>query len=277
MTDPHPHHLPLHAGVGPTGWITAVAALVAAVAYVLASTRLRHRGDTWPACRDTSFVGGCGAVAVLGPLPGGSFTAHMAHHLVLAMVAPVLVVCARPLTLVLRALPPGRARRTLLSVAHSKAATVLTFPPLVTLFDIGGLWLLYRTGLFATTHHQPLVHAAVHFHVLAAGLLFTFTVCQLDPVRHRWSLAWRGSALVAAGAAHAVLAKALYATPPPHTTFTPADVQTGAQLMYYGGDAVEVALAVVIAIQWYTATGRARARAQRREPASWINSTTPVP
>ncbi|MGW7099717.1 hypothetical protein [Streptomyces sp. NPDC054838] len=52
--------------------------------------------------------------------------------------------------------------------------------------------------------------------------------------------------------------------PPPGTAFTSADLQGGAQLMYYGGDIAEIALATVLAAQWYTATGRARRRARRR-------------
>ncbi|MGK5692865.1 cytochrome c oxidase assembly protein [Streptomyces sp. URMC 128] len=68
----------------------------------------------------------------------------------------------------------------------------------------------------------------VHAHMLAAGLVFTFAVCQLDPVRRRWSTAVRGATLLAAGAAHAVLAKTLYALPPPGTDFTPADLHSRA-------------------------------------------------
>ncbi|MBC7272356.1 MAG: cytochrome c oxidase assembly protein, partial [Streptomyces sp.] len=79
-------------------------------------------------------------------------------------------------------------------------------------------------------------------------------------VRHRWSLAVRGPALLAVGAGHAVLAKSLYAAPPPGTAFTTIDLHTGAQLMYYGGDLVEISLAAVLAVQWYTTTGRAAAR-----------------
>ncbi|MER5716237.1 cytochrome c oxidase assembly protein [Streptomyces sp. NPDC002132] len=97
-------------------------------------------------------------------------------------------------------------------------------------------------------------------HMWAAGALFAFAVCQVDPVRHRWGVAVRGAALLAAGAVHSVLARSLYATPPPGTAFTDGDLHTGARLMYYGGDLVELALAVALAAQWYTATGRAHAR-----------------
>ncbi|WP_344604770.1 cytochrome c oxidase assembly protein, partial [Streptomyces glaucus] len=241
----------------------------AVAADLVAARRLRRRGDAWPRARDASFAAGGLAVAwaVLGEPPGGPFTAHTARHLAAGMAAPLLLVLARPLTLALRSLPPGRPRRALLAAAHTRYAAVLLFPPVAALVDAGGLWLLYRTGLLAATHHRPLLHAAVHLHVFAAGLLFAFAVCRLDPVRRRSGTAVRGAALLAAGAAHAVLAKSLYAAPPPGTAFTATDLHTGARLMYYGGDLAETALAVTLAVQWYAATGRAHARRRRRAAA----------
>jgi putative membrane protein len=253
----------LGAGLGAV--LVAAVALSAAAAYLAAAVRLRCRGDAWPRWRDASFTaGGAGlAWAAVGTPPGDPFTAHMVQHLVTGMAAPLLLVLARPLTLVLRSLNPGAVRRGLLSVAHSRVAAALLFPPLAALADVGGLWLLYRTGLFAATRQDPWVHALVHLHVLAAGVWFTFAVCQLDPVRRRRSLAVRGATLLAAGAAHAVLAKTLYAAGPPGTAFTAADLHTGSQVMYYGGDLVEVALATVLAASWYAAAGRAWRRRQR--------------
>ncbi|UYQ64158.1 cytochrome c oxidase assembly protein [Streptomyces peucetius] len=266
----HTHTHPGHSGTGALGPVVAAAALLAALAYLLAALRLRRRGDSWPRYRDASCVAGSAALAYAftGRLPGEPFTAHMAQHLTAAMAAPLLLILARPLTLTLRTVPPGPARRSLLAVAHSRPATWLLFPPVAAVLDIGGLWLLYRTHLLVTTHHQPLLSTALHVHVIAAGLLFTFTICRLDPVRRRWNLAWRGSTLLAAGWAHAVLAKTLYATPPPGTTFTTGDRHTASQLMYYGGDLVEIALATVLAAQWYTTAGRARQRSQPSNTAA---------
>ncbi|MFF9689806.1 cytochrome c oxidase assembly protein [Streptomyces sp. NPDC014623] len=256
------------AGPGPWEIASAVGALLAVVAYGLAAGRLWRRGDAWPWWRPVFFTTGCGSVAWAGtgPLPGGPFTAHMAEHLILGMAAPLLLVLARPLTLALRASPPGAVRRGLLSLAHSRPARLLVHPLLAALLDAAGLWLLYRTGLYAHTHHRPLLHAVVHAHVLTAGLLFTFAVCQVDPVRRRRRPALRGTALLAVGVAHAVLAKTLYAAPPPGTAPTTADLRTGAQVMYYGGDLVEVALGAVLAASWYRATGRAWARRRRHRP-----------
>jgi putative membrane protein len=182
------------------------------------------------------------------------------------MAAPLLFVVARPLTLALRALGPGRTRRGLLVLARSRPADRLVFPPLATLLDVGGLWLLHRTELFATMRHQPLLHGVVHAHMLAAGLVFLL-VCQLDPVRRRWNAAVRGPTLLAADAAHALLAKTLYALPPPGSDFAPADLHSGVQWMYYGGDVVDAALAAVLGVGWYTTGVRARAGRTRRGAA----------
>ncbi|GAA2392256.1 cytochrome c oxidase assembly protein [Streptomyces glaucosporus] len=265
MTPAHVHP----SGPGPASLAAAATALSAVAVYLLAAARLRRRGDAWPPARDVCFAAGgaaLAAAALVAP-PGGPFTAHMARHLAVGMAAPLLLVLARPLTLALRLLRPGPVRRTLLAAAHSRPAGWLVCPPVAAVLDVGGLWLLYRTPLWAAVHGRPVLDAAVHLHVLAAGLLFTFAVCRLDPVRRRWGLLPRGAALLGAGAAHAVLAKSLWASPPPGTGFAPADLRTGARLMYYGGDLVEIALALVLAVQWYAAGGRALARGRRPSPA----------
>lgn len=140
-----------------------------------------------------------------------------------------------PMTpLALRNLALGVARRGLLSLAHSCVVGWRVFPPLAALLDVEGC--VCCTAPKCSRPCSPnRRHASVHAYVLAAGLLFTFAVSQLDPVRRRRSLALRGTALLAAGAAHAVLAKTLYAAPPPGNAFAPADLHTGAPAMYYGG------------------------------------------
>jgi putative membrane protein len=256
----------------------AAIALIVAGLYLVASARLRRRGDGWPRWRDAccASAGAALVAAVLMPLPGGVFTAHMVRHLIIGMAAPLLAVLSRPLTLVLRALPPGAPRRSVLAAAHSNAAAWLVFPPLAAVADVGGLWLLYRTPLFAVIHDRPGPRALVHVHVLVAGIAFTAAVCQLDPVRRRHGLAVRAGTLVAACAAHAVLARTLWAVPPPRTRFAPADLHSGAMVMYYGGDLVEVALAAVLALRWYSLAGRVPyARRRRARMDGSVSATGP--
>jgi putative membrane protein len=191
----------------------------------------------------------------------------MGQHLLIGMAAPLLLVMARPLTLTLRVMTCGPHRR-LLRASRSRAVATLVFPPVAALLDSAGLWLLYRTGLFAATHDAAWLHGLVHFHVLIGGVLFTFAVCQLDPLRHPAGLAVRAGTLILAGTAHAVLAKTLYYDPPPGTAFTTTDLAHAAKLMYYGGDLIEITLAAVLAAQWYAASGRELTRARRRTTAA---------
>ncbi|MEV7098689.1 cytochrome c oxidase assembly protein [Amycolatopsis sp. NPDC051045] len=231
-------------------------ALFTFAAYEAGAWRLRRRGDRWPPLRDVVF--GAGVAAAL--VPGApTFTGHMVQHVVLGMLAPVLVVLARPVTLLLRAVPAA-ARHRLKRVLGSRPAGVLVFPPVAAALEAGSLWLLYRTGLYATSGDALWMHV----HVFLTGLLFTTAVCRLDPFRHRAGLGVRAGALIGAAAAHAVLAKTLYVTPPPGVLLAVADRQAGARLMYYGGDVVELGLALIVALQWYAARARAEVRSSRR-------------
>ncbi len=100
-------------------------------------------------------------------------------------------------------------------MAHSPAAGWLLFPPVAAAVDLGGLWLLYRTDLWAAAHRNPLLGGLLELHMLLAGLVFAMAVCRLDPVRGRCGLPLRAVTLLATGAAHAVLAKSLYVAGPP--------------------------------------------------------------
>ncbi|MFK0180262.1 cytochrome c oxidase assembly protein [Streptomyces xanthochromogenes] len=254
-----------HQQDGPLALLAAGLALGGAVVQAIAAARLRRRGDRWSQLRDLSFTAGAvllAAVALVAP-PGGTFTSHMAQHLATGMVAPLLIVLGRPVTLALRSLPPG-GRRRLLAVLRSRPVAALAYPPVAALLDAGGLWLLYRGPLFAAAHERAWLGALIHVHVFAAGLLFTAVVCALDPLPGRPGIVLRGAALVGAGAAHAVLARTLYAAPPPGTAFGARDLATAAELMYYGGDLVEIALVAVVGLRWYAASGRRLARESRR-------------
>ena len=204
--------------------IAAWALATAAVLYPVAAAR---RGP-WPWHRTACWYAGLAAILAAGPLLDGDFTQHAAGHLLLGMVAPLLLVLSAPVTLALRALPVRRAR-LLSRVLHR--TRLLTFPPVAAVLDIGGLWLVYTTDLHTS--------ALVQVHVLAAGYLFTASIVGVDPMPHRASWALRAATLVLASAAHGILAKQLYAEHP-----------TGAMLMYYGGDAIEVALAVLLGREW---------------------------
>lgn len=233
-------------------WLAAL--LVLAVAgYVGCVRLLRRRGIAWPLRRTVSWIAGwlAAGAALVGPLAEQAhhdFAAHMATHVLLGMVAPLLLVLAAPATLALRVLPTRRAR-LLARMLGSRPLSVLTDPFLAGLLNVGGLWILYRTDLYGAMQAAPAIHVLVHVHVLAAGYLFTFAVLGgPDPAPHRPSPARRVTALVLAIAAHNILAKTLYADPP---AGVPADqARAGAELMYYGGAPIEIALIVLVCTPW---------------------------
>jgi len=247
--------------------VTVLACVLAAAAYLGAAhlvPALRGR-SRWPAGRTAAWGGGLGCVVLGsgGPLATahGDLRAHMAGHLLLGMVAPLLLVLARPVTLALRTLPLHAARR-LSRVLRSMPLRVLGDPFAAVVLNAAGLWVLYGTGLLTATAHSPGPHALVSVHVLLTGWLATAAVLALDPAPHRRGVTARAVALAAGAAAHDVLAKTLYAHPPAGTT----RAAEGAELMYNGGTVVHLLVAAVLWRQWYVSRGAVRS-AERVAPA----------
>ena len=243
------HHA---AGVDLLGVLGPVVGLLALLAYAVLVARARRRGRAWPLLRTASWVAGCllATLAVAGPLAAAaatSRTAHMAGHVLLGMLAPLLLVLGAPVTLALRALPV-HAARGLSRLLRSRPLRFLTVPAVAALLDVGGLWLLYGTPLLERAHAYPLAYAALHAHVLLAGYLFTAVLVGPDPLPHRRSTRHLLVVLVLALAAHDVLAKRLYAAASGPDLL---DEQLGALVMYYGGDAVDLLLAVLVCARWY--------------------------
>jgi len=122
---------------------------------------------------------------------------------------------------------------------------------------------LYLTPLYAATLRHPALHLLMHAHFLLAGYLFSWALIGLDPIPHRASFATRAVVLVLALGAHGTLAKLLYANGASiaglRTTGAGVDDwRLGAQIMWYGGNVVDVALVFVFFLQWYIAGGRRR-------------------
>lgn len=254
------------AGHGSFAWVTfesvvVLALLGAAIGYALALWASRGR-RTWPVSRTVMWYLGLGCVgaALVGPLATAahtSFTAHMVGHLLLGMVGPLLLVLAAPVTVALRALPVPAAR-SLTRFLRTPVMRVLTHPVVAASLNIGGLWVLYTTDLYLRMHSSTLIYALVHTHIFLAGYLFTVSIVGVDPAPHRASMRMRSAVLIVFVAVHSILAKRLYAHPPAGTTT--ADGEVGAQVMYYGGDVVDVIMIVLLFAGHYAAT-RPRAAA----------------
>ncbi|MFK5583594.1 MULTISPECIES: cytochrome c oxidase assembly protein [unclassified Serinicoccus] len=245
-----------------TSSVIGAALLLFLMSYLGVLVLGRRRGRSWPLWRTMCAVAGVLACLVaLGPLGAAGhhdFVAHMWGHLLLGMLGPLLLVLASPVTAALRGLPVPVARQ-LTALLGTMAVRVLSHPAVAAVLNIGGLWLLYTTAAQTWMHSSTLGHLLIHLHVLLAGWLFTAAVLQVDPTPHPVSHAARAVVLVAFLALHAILSKHLYAHPPEGVEA--AEARAGAQVMYYGGDYIDLALIVLFCLDWYRRTAP---RAQTR-------------
>lgn len=232
--------------------IPAMLAIGLYIGAVMATNR-RKRLRKWPWLRTISFVAGVffAAAALVGPLARQShadFSAHMVGHLLLGMLAPLLIALAAPMTLLLRTLNVNVARK-LSRLLKSHPIRFFSHPIVASILNIGGLWLLYTTNLYTAMHANLLLHIVVHIHVFIAGYLFTISLLYIDPVFHRLSFRYRTIVFILALAGHGILSKFIYAYPPEGVLEEQA--RSGAMLMYYGGDAVDLLIIIILFGHWY--------------------------
>lgn len=101
-----------------------------------------------------------------------------------------------------------------------------------------------------------MLFALVHLHVFLAGYLFTMSIIYIDIVTYRYSFLYRAAVLIAALGFHKILSKLIYASPPAGIPIQ--DGERGAMLMYYGGDIVDLALIIILCLEWYKRAERSR-------------------
>jgi len=214
------------------------------------AVRVRDGGQ-WGRGRLLCFVVGCAllVLALWPPLMAWAHAdprGHMVQHLLLGMFAPIALMLGRPLSLLLRTLPQRHGRRAALLLG-SPPMVALTHPVTALLLDIGGLYLLYLTPLFAASMDHALLGGWLHLHVLLAGYLFAWSIAGPDPAPARPGFALRLGVLFVAIAAHGILAKLMYGYGFPRgTAFVPEQLEAAARLMYYGGSLAELLLVALL-------------------------------
>lgn len=230
-------------------------------AYLSAAYVQRRAGHRWSRWRSAAFVAGAGllSAAVSPPLAGFAhydLRGHMAQHLLIGMLAPLGLVLGAPMTLALRTLSAPAARRVT-HVLRSRPVRVLAHPATALVLNVGGMYVLYLTPLYAATLASPLLHHLIHAHFLAAGYLFTWAVLAgPDRAPHPPGMWVRLGVLFVSIAAHATLGKLMYGFLWPQGTPHGTDeIHAAAQLMYYGGNLAEVLLVVALFAMWYRARG----------------------
>ncbi|MFF0002219.1 cytochrome c oxidase assembly protein [Streptomyces tibetensis] len=264
------HHLPEHghaAGGGTPDWLPPALLLLAACGvHLLLVRRACHRNPAlgWSRWRTGWFLGGILLLGVallppVAPFAHEDFRGHMVQHLLIGMYAPLALVLAAPVTLLLRTLPASGGRR-LTAVLHSPPARVLSHPAVALALSTGGLAVLYFTPLYNATTTGPAAHWLLHAHFLLSGCLFAHAIAGPDPAPARPGVRARLVYLGVAIAAHAVIAQLMYGGFRVDIHAPIDQVQGGAEVMYYGGDLAELLLAAALVATWRPEPRRATGR-----------------
>jgi putative copper resistance protein D len=272
------------------GWQpTGVGLLVisfGATLYLAGLWALRRRGDTWPVGRTIAWF--LGLVAVAWASVGGLsvyanvlFSAHMGSHMVLAMVAPILLVLGAPVTLALRTLPgprqPGELspRGLLTALLHSKFARFMTFPAVGPALFVGSLFVLYFTDLFGWLMGSMWGHAAMEAHFLAVGALYYYVIIGVDPSPRSLPPIARFGVLMVTIPFHAFFSIALMsasqviaepywrALDRPYDTDLLADQYLGGGISWAMGEVPLVLVLGALFVQWFRSDTRDARRSDR--------------
>ncbi len=260
--------------------LPAVALLVVAALYLYGVYRLHARGDRWPVGRTVLFVGlGLGTIAVatlsgIGAYDTTLLSAHMVQHMLLSMVGPIFLALGAPVTLALRTLP-GRPRRLLLTVLHSRLGKLVTFPVLTFGLFIANPFALYFTSLYRLTLTNDAVHQLLHAHFLITGCLFFWPLIGLDPVPWRLQYPLRALIMFLSTPFHAVLGLTVMQSRTllagdyyPSLGLDWADPATDQRLaggiLWAAGELVSILMLGALVVQWMRAADREAARLDRQ-------------
>ncbi|MFD6163655.1 cytochrome c oxidase assembly protein [Oerskovia sp. NPDC060287] len=266
--------------------LPAFACVAALVVYLRWVRRLARRGDKWPVGRTISW---CFGIVILfwvtngGPAMYGHvlFSAHMVQHMVLAMVVPIFLVLAAPVTLLVRAVPVRKdgsrgPREWVLALVTSKWGQFFANPVVAAVNFAGSMIVFYYTPAFELALTTYVGHLAMLLHFTLAGYLFANALIGIDPGPHRPGWPQRLLLLFATMAFHAFFGVAL-------TTGTAllvpewfgllghdwgitaiADQQRGGGVAWGIGELPTLSLAIIVAIMWSRSDDREAKRRDRR-------------
>src|SRR6185369_7652395 len=208
------------------------------------------------------------AVALVSPLhPWGRllFSAHMAQHEILMVVAAPLLVLVRPLVPFSRALSPAILRGLAAFVRSRPLGAVrrlwawLTLPLVAWVVHAAALWIWHVPRLFESTIDNEWIHFLQHASFFGTALLFWWAI-----VRERPGTAGYGAAVLYlfttaahSGALGALLSLARRSLYPAYAGTTAAwgltpleDQQLGGLIMWVPAGAIYAAAALALLLAW---------------------------
>lgn len=266
--------------------VFGTAAIVLAGVYLAGVLRLRRRGDAWPAGRTTAWLLGCATLLFAtssgtGRYMPAMFSMHMAVHMLLSMLVPILLVLGGPTTLALRALPvagrgePPGMREWLLAALHSRVSRFLTNPIIAAVIFVVGFYGLYFSSLFDSIAGSHAGHLAMNIHFILSGYLFYWVVIGVDPTPRPVSplaklavvfasLPLHGFFGVFLMGMHKVLGEWFYgALGLPWHTDLAGDQHLGGGITWSAGELPLLMVMIALLVQWHRSDRRTAKRLDR--------------
>ena len=270
--------------------IFGTAAVLLAVLYLLGVRRLRRRGDAWKPGRTAAWLLGCAVMLIatssgVGKYAPAMFSVHMASHMMLAMLVPILLVLGAPITLTLRALPvagrgnPPGPREWVLAAVHSPVARFVTHPLFSLPVFVGSYYALYFSDLFGWALTEHWAHVAMNVHFIASGLIFFWPIIGVDPAPRRLPPVVRLAVLFLSVPFHAFFGVALMGADEvigaefyrslalPWVTDPLVDQKLGGGITWASGEVPLLVVLVALLIQWSRLDERSARRDDRRADA----------
>jgi putative membrane protein len=255
--------------------------LLAGWGYLWAERRVnrRHPANPHPRYRTWLFMGGLAAIALalVSPIEayeGLLFSVHMVQHMLLQLVAAPLLLAGGPITLGLRASGPS-VRRRMLTVLHSRAVRVVSFPVIAWVVFAAVNWGWHFSVLYDQALENQVLHYVQHATMMAAALLFWWPVIGADPSPWRLPHPARLLYLFLAMPQQSFLGVAIMSAPAvlyPHyvtnlRTWGPTpleDQQLGGVIMWVVGDMLLLAGMAAVVVMWMRHEDRRTARLDAR-------------
>lgn len=254
--------------------------------YLVAVSKLRARGDTWPRTRTIAWVIGC---ALLVWATSGSpgvygrvlFSMHMVAHMTIATAVPVFLALGAPVTLALRTLKRRTdrsmgPREWLQRVIHSWPAAILANPIVAATMFIVSLAAFYYSSLFELSLRTHTAHILMVGHFVLAGYLLANCLVGIDPGPRRPPYPLRALLLMITFGFHALFSVSLMAS---NNVLASSwfgalgrewgeslidDQYRGASLGWALGDLPLAILAGALIVAWVQADRRERRRFDRK-------------
>ncbi len=286
---------PLSAWTLAAGWaldpVPALVTVVAGALYWAGVRRLAARGRMWSPWRSTAFAAGLAALVVatqsgLAAYDTVLFSTHVAQHLLLGMLSPLLLALGAPVTLALQA--SGRPTQVvLLRALHSRVVRWVTHPLVAGPLFGGTLFVLYFTPLYELSLGNDVLHTWIHIHFVITGALLFWVVVGLDPVAWRFPHPVRLLLVLLVLPFHAFLGAAILGADQVMAAdfyvevgrtwgaSSLSDQRTGAAMLWLVGDLLGLAAGAVVVARWVAADQRATIRLDRQLDAAMSASATP--